>query len=134
MASGQSQDEHLFDQDKISQAISAADAPSFFLKYGVFYQTSAELGELVGPPDEIDFNKVKQICYSDQRLRNILEPYMEHGPVTQPFNLDENKRGAFYVFTTEQDVGNRLFFMIAIPYPQLRLNGCVKAELTEGGA
>lgn len=37
-------DVSIFDEAEVSSTISANDAPSFFEKYGVFYQADAEVG------------------------------------------------------------------------------------------
>ena len=39
-------DTSLFENTQISPTVSAEAAPSFFEKYGVFYQANAEIGEL----------------------------------------------------------------------------------------
>ena len=93
----------------------------------------------------------------------MLEPYIEHGPVTPSFILDKNKEGTFYTFTTT-DAKERIFLLICkastevevsldsqnkplygvydkprgqtvIPYSQLQLHGCVEVlvRMNPGG-
>lgn len=110
-------------EDRVSSQVSAHDAPAFFEKYGIFYESNAAVGKRV---DELQFQAVpkaeqlvpffsedkvsipltnlgEDIKLIEQRLHNVLQKYRVD-PSSICFVLGESP-GNFYAWSTSQNQG-----------------------------
>ncbi|KAG8428670.1 hypothetical protein J3459_002534 [Metarhizium acridum] len=125
MASPGFDDISIFDKTQVSSAISVDDAPSFFERYGVFYQASSEIGQLAsslaGKALSIDgIYDLKPIIEKDARLQSILAPYLKHAP-SFCFTLGSDK-GNFYALTTIEDPHPKVIVYVWLPGTQLEFS------------
>jgi hypothetical protein len=104
-----SSSETLFEENKISPAVLAADSLRFFQDHGVFYQANAAIGKLV---EELDsqglawksniLSRYLPILIKDPRLREILDHFDTEHP-SLCFYLDSDNPKHYFASTIEEN-------------------------------
>ncbi|KAI2791738.1 hypothetical protein POX_c04615 [Penicillium oxalicum] len=96
----------LFEESRVSPAVTVDDARQFFETHGIFYAPDAEIGQLVATlGSEAVHGKVRmgRFPIRDVRLQYIIKPFSE----SFCFTLGPGP-GSFYASTTTETPGDRV--------------------------
>ncbi|KAI0187151.1 hypothetical protein F4808DRAFT_466440 [Astrocystis sublimbata] len=99
----------LFEEDRISSSVPAAESLRFFQEHGIFYQANAAVGKLVAEFDSQGLawkpevlRMYMPIIVKDPRLREILEHFDTEHP-SLCFYLDSDNPKHYFASTIEEN-------------------------------